>query len=126
MNLTRKEYEAAEPVRPWFYTRIEPEDATISSLSIGNLEAQDYPREIIIEAKTPRPDLTEAFRNPLLLRGSGFTSMNEQFTWPSKEAACDRPLHAILIKTATCKVTVVAILIVVVLFSIMAGSAAGF
>ncbi|KAJ4991286.1 hypothetical protein SVAN01_03184 [Stagonosporopsis vannaccii] len=126
MKSIKKEYEAIEPGRRWFPTSIELEDAIISSMCIGDSEAQDYPRGVIIEAQTPRSDLTTAFENPLLLCGKGFALMNEQFTLPAGGATSDRKLHAILIKKATCKMKVAIALIVMVLFSIIIGLVAGF
>ncbi|KAH6629800.1 hypothetical protein C7974DRAFT_193364 [Boeremia exigua] len=126
MSSIKREYEAINPARRWLPSKIELEDATISLLCIGDLEAQDYPREVIVETHTPRLDLTKAFKNPLLLRGTGFASANEQFVLPAKGTICDREVHAILFKSATCKEGVVAVLVVLVLFSIMIGLAVGF
>jgi len=97
----------------------------LGQLCVGDPEAQDHPREVIVETTTPRSDLTEAFQNPLLLRGSAFVSVNEQFMLPFKEANHDRATHAILIRAAASQATVAFILMAVILFSAMVGLAAG-
>lgn len=93
---------------------------------MGDSEAQDYPRDVIVQATAPHPDLTRAFANPLLLRGTTFESVNQQFILRPSCGTNGRPIHAILIKTATCRATVAVVLVVVIACSIAAGLIAGY
>ncbi|KAF3053097.1 hypothetical protein E8E11_006405 [Didymella keratinophila] len=126
MQVLRKEYKEVNPGKRWFRTRVVIEDAVISPLCIGDPEAQDYPREVIVDSSTPRTDLTEAFKHPAVLRGPAFVQMNEQFAMGAGRGDVNRAYHAILIKTATSKATVAVVLTIVVLFSIVSGLAVGF
>jgi hypothetical protein len=98
----------------------------LEQLCTGDPEAQDYPREVIVDKSTPRLDLTEAFHNPLILQGQNFVQLNEQFILTDSHAAVDRPCHATLIKAATNKASVALVLAVVISLSIAVGIVAGF
>ncbi|KAH6615126.1 hypothetical protein C7974DRAFT_379998 [Boeremia exigua] len=124
MQLLKKEYNASASTQRWFATRVVIEDAVISPLCIGECEAQDYPREVIVESSTPREDLAEAFITPSILRGSAFVSLNGQFI--TGQTVGTRPCHAILIKKTVCKITVAVVLLMAILLSVTFGCVAGF
>lgn len=94
-------------------------------LCVGDSEAQDLPREVIVLSSSPRPDLTKAFENPRLLRGNAFDSVNKHFTSQWRQANPDQPFYAILIKPVTSAMIVTSALAVAILFSITVGVIAG-
>ena len=67
----------------------------------------------------PRPDLTAAFHDPRLLRGSNFAPLNSRFILTAGSR------HAILIKMTVSKVTVISVLMAIVLLSALIGVGAG-
>jgi hypothetical protein len=142
MQLLRKEFTEIMTAKRWFHLRIAIEDAIISPVSeeffhgfvrllleqlcTGDPEAQDYPREVIVDRSIPRLDLTEAFHNPFILRGQNFVQLNEQFILTNNRAAINRPCHATLIKVAMNKASVALVLAVVIFLSIATGIVTGF
>jgi hypothetical protein len=93
----------------------------LNQFCVGNPEAQDYPRKVIIKSSTPCPDLTEAFHNPTVLRGTDFLRLHEQFNISPSAALNDHPRHAILIKTEVSKYILGGVVAGVVLFSTVVG-----
>ncbi|KAF4625126.1 hypothetical protein G7Y89_g13043 [Cudoniella acicularis] len=149
MHLLAKEVKSIRPAAHWYQTRVVLEDAIVSRVSyskstshfpfvnpplssanssqscIGDPEAQDYPRAVIIEKSTPRPDLTDAFHNPSALRGSDFLRLHSQFIIvPSTGGNNYR--HAILIKAGTNKYLVAGAFALVILSSLVVGVLVGY
>ena len=83
------------------------------------MDADDYPRDGITNAAMSRPDLTAAFHDPRLLRGSNFAYLNERFILTADSR------HAILINMTLSKATVFSVLIAIVLLSAVIGVGAG-
>lgn len=81
---------------------------------------------MLIESSKPCPDLTEAFHNPTVLRGTDFLSLTEQFNISPGGRQNVRPRRAILIKTGVSKYWVSLVLAVLVLSAIGIGVIAGF
>lgn len=92
---------------------------------IGESEPQDYPRKVIIESSKPRTDLTRAFHDPQILRGTDFIRLNEQFGFTTGTVPVGDQCHAILIKKATSKYLVVGVVTAVILFAIVVGVVTG-
>ncbi|KAF2788052.1 hypothetical protein K505DRAFT_421370 [Melanomma pulvis-pyrius CBS 109.77] len=125
MQLLKKEYEATKPAAHWFYDHLQLEDAVISQSCIGDPEAQDYPRKVIIESSTPRVDLTKAFHDLSLLHGTDFIRLHEQFSVGVGPRSISHQCHAILIKKATSKYMVIGAVTAAILFSIIFGIVTG-
>jgi len=123
MHILHKEYKSTKKTSHWYHTHPQIEEATLSPLCIGDLEAQDYPRQVLVDSSTPRPDLTEAFHNPDVLRGTQFMRLNAQFNISEQNSGIRK---AILIKTEASKYIVVSALAVMVLVAIVAGVVVGF
>ncbi|UPX12527.1 uncharacterized protein EKO05_0003072 [Ascochyta rabiei] len=100
---------------------------SLKQLRTGDPEAQDHPREVIIDSSTSRLDLDEAFHNSFILRGLSFIQMNERISiLTNSHTAAERPCHAILIKVTTDMASVAMVLAMVIAFCIAAGIATDF
>lgn len=94
---------------------------------VGDPENQDFPRQVIIEQRTPLPELTEGFHDPNILLGSGtdFFRSFEQFNLTYDSASAGRPVHALLIRTHPSKYLIIMGLLGCVLLSLAVGLLAG-
>ncbi|KAF8862511.1 hypothetical protein BDZ45DRAFT_799010 [Acephala macrosclerotiorum] len=129
MHILRKKYDSIRPSHPWWLTQPKISEAIVSPYCIGDPEVQDYPREIFLRSKEYRPDLTDAFHNPNVLRcAANLIHLNEHFNILRGRRAPghgDASYSAILITNDANKCVLMWVIVAMVLASIIVGIVAG-
>jgi hypothetical protein len=141
-----KMYNSIKPTKHWWHARATIQEVTIADVSslsklpldryarsltsdqfcVGDLEAQDYPRSVTVTGRTPRPDLTEAFHNPNVLRGAkNFLDQNEQFNITPGSVRDIASRRAVLIEHEVNKYVLTWVIGLVVLVAVVAGVVVG-
>ncbi|ORY11512.1 hypothetical protein BCR34DRAFT_587854 [Clohesyomyces aquaticus] len=129
MHTLKKAYIRTKPRVPWYHSRQQLRQVVISSSTINtDLEAQDYPRAIIIKSSEPLHELTKAFHKPALLCGTGSALLRDftHLNMASEGNKRDSHYRAILIETKAGPWLVVAGVVGAVVASVVIGFVAGY
>ncbi|SPN98730.1 uncharacterized protein DNG_01775 [Cephalotrichum gorgonifer] len=127
MSKLKAKYELAKQRQRWWSSAPVIERATVSPYCVGDAEAQDYPREVLIETSKPHPVLTKAFQRPGVVRSTArFLALNSDFDVGQGADRAGGSRHAIYVKVGVHLPTLYVVFAMELLVAVIAGILLGF